>query len=98
MAAGCRSSGVGLELSEDHGCRCSSRSSSASNQAAKDLSHWLRPGAASHSSVSVRGSGAVPLWLAELFPESQVDVVELEAGKSMQEHARACKSSVGRAR
>eukprot|EP00434_Breviolum_minutum_P031160 symbB.v1.2.027558.t1/scaffold2837.1/size82616/4 len=25
------------------------------------------------------GSGAVPLWLAEQFPESQVDVVELEA-------------------
>lgn len=26
------------------------------------------------------GSGAVPLWLAEHFPESQVNVVELEAG------------------
>ena len=26
------------------------------------------------------GFGAVPLWLAEHFPESQVDVVELEAG------------------
>jgi hypothetical protein len=31
-----------------------------------------------HGDVPCRGSGSVPLWLADQFPKSQVDVVELE--------------------